>query len=817
MRHYVRILSTGLLALSVACSDRATTTSPDATARRNTTGVIPLSGTCTPVSSETIIAGIRSVFAVGSPNANASIGKFNNIIKQKNDGRTAEVENKSLDLVGFWLEKNSQNPALDGDAIVTLSNQLLCFSGLDVTLGTEDATLLRPSDEERVFVTADQQAAIITPPGVVSTETLVSITDTDAILNTLLDKYPTVKDFSRFPDGAFNFDVVSAVCTRAPVEALPHLVLGHNITETQFQLLPRPAPDKLAQAQALLNCASVAVSDAGKPSLFARVKALLTPGNLFAQLIDDEPADIAFGAGGVGGSAREWSPIGPVDPRIRVAASVPPATFPIGSVVASDAPSLTFTTPFGPGPSYRTPTKLPNIEVMYVATAGTGASVAPSLATSNADGIAPATWRTGDTPREVNSILATPLTTAISANGPAVNGVVFSQTSTSFSLTTTAPSQLAFTSSPTASIAGTTLSAIVEARDAEGRVVEGYAGIVDITSTPSELKGTTTAGAMAGVATFSGFSIEKAGSYTLTATGGYAGAALTPATSAAFTIGAASAANLAITAGNNLSRTAGTTLGANGQPAPTVLVTDAYGNPVSGQTVYFSAANNAATVTPATQQTSATGHASTTWTLLPDLNRMLANLDEASPEIVSGPRFKYFEANGTTTTIPYITCLPGNNRNSITDNAVRFTTNNEISRINGVTFWFSITGNAKEVSRHDVAVQARVRNRDGTMAAVVYESKTTPLYLRGSASEQYEASFTFDTPVVPVSNGSTIVLNIVQKSASQGTILYNAGNCPAGGKCSDRKDICTAKQVPNANPFAAAPVRESVAIRVRGS
>ncbi|HET7250881.1 MAG TPA: hypothetical protein VFI79_13610 [Gemmatimonadales bacterium] len=151
-------------------------------------------------------------------------------------------------------------------------------------------------------------------------------------------------------------------------------------------------------------------------------------------------------------------------------------------------------------------------------------------------------------------------------------------TSTSFSITSGAATRLAFTAQPVSAGAGASLGTItVAALDAQGNTVSSYTSNVTIAigANPGDgaLSGTATVAAVAGVATFSGLSIDKSGAgYTLSA----ASAALTGATSTSFTISAGAATALAFTVQPS-NATAGTAIA----PAIHVSARDAFGNPVT--------------------------------------------------------------------------------------------------------------------------------------------------------------------------------------------------------------------------------------------
>ena len=140
--------------------------------------------------------------------------------------------------------------------------------------------------------------------------------------------------------------------------------------------------------------------------------------------------------------------------------------------------------------------------------------------------------------------------------------------------------QLAFKVGPASAVAGSAVApaVVVEARDANGAVVSDFTGdvIVSIETNPGggALAGTTTAPAVAGVATFNSLSINKTGTgYRLKASSG----SLTAASSATFNITAGPANQLVFTALPS-SAVAGTGL----TPAVTVTARDALGNVADG-------------------------------------------------------------------------------------------------------------------------------------------------------------------------------------------------------------------------------------------
>lgn len=121
----------------------------------------------------------------------------------------------------------------------------------------------------------------------------------------------------------------------------------------------------------------------------------------------------------------------------------------------------------------------------------------------------------------------------LTANATGLTGA----TSATFNVTSSAATQLAFTTPPVTAGAGAIFGVVVAARNAAGTTATSYTGTVSmaIGTNPGggTLSGTTSVSAVAGVATFNGLSINNAGTgYTLTASA----TGLTSATSAPFNI-----------------------------------------------------------------------------------------------------------------------------------------------------------------------------------------------------------------------------------------------------------------------------------------
>lgn len=160
----------------------------------------------------------------------------------------------------------------------------------------------------------------------------------------------------------------------------------------------------------------------------------------------------------------------------------------------------------------------------------------------------------------------------------ATSGSLTAATSNGFNIALGAAAKLVFTTQPSNTTAHSTFSVVVAVQDAAGNTITSGTGssasvTISLAPTSGTLAGTKTVAAHNGIATFSGLSIDQAGTYTITASSG----TLASATSNQFTISAATANKLAFT-----TQPANTTAGTPFTVA--VTVQDAYGNTVIGST-----------------------------------------------------------------------------------------------------------------------------------------------------------------------------------------------------------------------------------------
>src|SRR5439155_727027 len=161
----------------------------------------------------------------------------------------------------------------------------------------------------------------------------------------------------------------------------------------------------------------------------------------------------------------------------------------------------------------------------------------------------------------------------------ATSGTLTSATSTTFNISVGAASKLVFSTQPTTTVAGLSVSPAVQVtvQDAGGNTVTSNTASITlaIATNPGAgtLSGTVTLNAVAGVATFSNLSINKVGAgYTLVASStGLAGA-----TSSIFNVTPGPANKLAFS-----QQPTDTLATATISPAVTVTVQDSFGNTVT--------------------------------------------------------------------------------------------------------------------------------------------------------------------------------------------------------------------------------------------
>lgn len=226
---------------------------------------------------------------------------------------------------------------------------------------------------------------------------------------------------------------------------------------------------------------------------------------------------------------------------------------------------------------------VPGLAVTLAATGSGNSLDQPAGGVTDADGVAHGT---------LSSTVAESKTVTATAGGVAVTQAA------SLTVTPAAGATLDFTVQPVGGAAGVAMTPPVEVtvRDAFGNTATGFSGSVTVAlgANPggAVLSGTTTRTATAGVATFDDLSLDKAGTgYTLAASATGA----TGATSNPFGVGAgvvsASQSTVAIVPGAIVAS------GGSSAATVTVVVKDAFGNPIPGASVTLAATGTGNTIT----------------------------------------------------------------------------------------------------------------------------------------------------------------------------------------------------------------------------
>lgn len=254
------------------------------------------------------------------------------------------------------------------------------------------------------------------------------------------------------------------------------------------------------------------------------------------------------------------------------------------------------------------------VPVGFTVTGG-GGSVAQGSATTNSSGVATVgNWTLGATVGTNTLVASTGSLTAVTFTANATAGAPAAITKTSGDAqTATAGTSVAIPPS-------------VTVKDANGNPVSG----VSVVFAPAAGGGSVTGGVLttnsAGIATVGSWTLGTiAGLNTLSVSAGTA----TPAVFSATAV-AGSAATLTKNGGDNQTASAGSPV----QTSPSVVVRDAYGNPVSGVTVIFSVGAGGGTVAGGTQTSNAIGAATVgSWTLGPTSgsNTLIASVTGLTP------------------------------------------------------------------------------------------------------------------------------------------------------------------------------------------
>ncbi len=705
---------------------------------------------------------ITTLFSGG--NQTAALSKFANIVALLDSTPpgedTATAQSHTIALIGFTLQKyeagslNGGTSSTTQSEVVALVNGLLCFSGLPQTflladLGSDAAfAIITDSTPDTTVVTGTLHAGVHLDSGSVSQTVLLTIyrlPDSPPPLLTQLDQYPLFYEFTVTPNVPFTLPVLVGACQSQsiPSDVQSRLRIAHNVapdTMGSIEILEFAQPD-------FLSCSNVSLRSSNPFANFA-----LAGWHVLSSLFGPEEL-WATGSGGVGGTAKTFSPFGAVDTLVNMTPNSPTSQeFPVGDTVPNP-PSVSIKTPKGRAVS--------GVPVLFAAKPGEGTLTGASTSTDTSGIATVGSWTLPSTPgSDTVTATGTPLyaRSGISGNPQ------------TFTATALPPTQVVFTQQPSNAVAGAAISPAVKVaiEDKDGHVVTSSSASVSLALSPSAtLGGTTTVAAVNGVATFSNLTVTKAGTYTLIASS----SGLTSATSSAFTISAAAADTIFAVAGNNQSAPAGTAVAI----PPAVRVTDQYLNPVAGVSVTF-IAQNGGSVTGAVQTTDATGTATVgSWTLVPGTNDLLAettNYFNGGTGLAGDP--VTFTATGTTTLSTLVNCPPSNGTGDPLTNAF-YDPKYQGHSLSEVTLYLGVTGQSNAPTPYTIQLIAKA----GAYNGPVIGTSTVTVYLRGNASQNLPTNFVFaGSPAVSKNSTVTFQFNVLSGGGSG--LRFAVGSCGVG-------------------------------------
>ena len=408
-----------------------------------------------------------------------------------------------------------------------------------------------------------------------------------------------------------------------------------------------------------------------------------------------------------------------------------------------------------------------------------------------------------------NQVTATP-----GLGGDALAGVSFAPAQSVFDAIANPPVSLVFTEIPTSVVAGTPFDVRAIEVDKYGNRVLGAADAVTITLNQFTFAGgsaSATTTAVTGETVFTGLVINKAATgYTFTGSASFITPPAVPPTSGSFSVTPAAAAAIQIVRPvTGLVAPAGTVL----QSA--ALVTDAFGNSVSGESVSWTAGlSSNGSVTPASSSTDAIGEAAAAWTLGDGDNQLRAALPSNSA-IAS-----VIEASGTSNLGVLNACAAGGSKDPVNDASKPYAFwipdpgNNKTIR--QVQLYFSSTGNAKDPTPYEIELSYQRATFDPNVAIPVVTRAT--VMLRGNNSENKMATFALAQPIVGASGASAKAVAMklrVLTNPDNTTITFNTGPCPPGKSCKVPVGCNATQVIPNVLPLGTL-YRKSVGITVRG-
>lgn len=341
---------------------------------------------------------IAAVFPSGGDRS-AALSRFNQVVRLVGPTSpgpdTASARSHAFDLVRFILMKYGQGRLIGGQSAGTQAgtiqvlNGLLCWVGLPPVFGPGSLTdkgavaFILPTTPDTDVVTGDHLAGVHVPNGSVIEPTIVTVQplpNSPGPLLTPLDQYPLFYQYNKTTSDNFTQDVTVGVCLASNVAPpdLSRLRLAHNIAPysgISIEILPlAPAP--------FIDCTNApSASLTGKWGfdLASRAGAFLRRGVGSLVLPQALSATPFFGAGGVGGTVKEFSPFGSVDTLGMIAPNGSPIFRGVAGTPTDRMPSVLLTTPTG--------RPMAGVPVTFSISSG-GGSIAGASTITNSAGIA---------------------------------------------------------------------------------------------------------------------------------------------------------------------------------------------------------------------------------------------------------------------------------------------------------------------------------------------------------------------------------------------------------------------------------------------
>ncbi len=303
-RRILSIAATVATVIIVAsCTDKPAPTAPKSMSPVGRSN-ISLPGTCATQSA--LESMVNSVVGSGTPGAKNALDIVKQAATALKLGNIPEAQSQANALIAIILQ--SMNTLPGKAQALMLVGALQCWTGI-----TTGSLLVMPLDTPKTIISIDGLGGVFIPANSVSEPTLVTVTTVIApptpLLITKLDKYPNyvlVSQLSGVTNSLIKPVTVAACPTGVTDPAVrARLRLGHQ-GAAGFEVTP-------AADASFLNCAGIASSQSKMPEWVKSLASIILPRPLYAQL--------AF-SGGVGGSASEFSPFGPVDPALSFSGGV---------------------------------------------------------------------------------------------------------------------------------------------------------------------------------------------------------------------------------------------------------------------------------------------------------------------------------------------------------------------------------------------------------------------------------------------------------------------------------------------------------------